>query len=115
MVIVTALHLDLIVEAHGVLFDLVLISAHKPNVKAALKYLSQLVQAPFRVIFSPAFDVLWLVTQCMPSSSDICKRFHVSVLATRARGMHIKPLRPVTVLLAAHCGHGGDGSGGGGC
>ena len=110
MFTVTAQHLDLVVEAHGVLTDLILISAHKTSVKTALNLLSQFVQTPIRVIFSTALDALWLVTQCIPGGSDFCKCLYVSIFATRARGIQVKPLRPGTVLLAAVYGPGGAGS-----
>ena len=107
-----AQHLNLIVKAQGVLCDLILIFTHKAKFDAALKDLSQFVQTPGRVIFSTALDVLWVVTQCVPSGSDAFKCLYVSIFTPRAGGIHVKPLRPDTLWLAGARGPGGAGSDG---
>ena len=113
MLAVTAQHTDLVVEAHGVLAVLILVSALKPNIEAAVQFLVQALQAPVRVVFSTAPDVLWLGAQVITSGTDICIGLKVSILATRAWEIHIKPLRPGTAWLAAEWGvSGGDSSGG---
>lgn len=109
MVAVTAQHTDLVVEAHGVLADLILVSAHKAFFDAALQYLAQALQAPVGVVFSTAVDVLWIDAHLKSSSSDIFKRLYVSIVATRVWVVHVKPLCPGTALVAAARGGGGAG------
>ena len=104
MLAVTAQHTDLVVEAHGVLAVLVLVTALKANIQAALDILAQALQAPLRVVFSTAPDVLWLGAKIKTSGTDICKGLKVSILAPRAWEIHIKPLCPGTDWLAACCG-----------
>ena len=109
MFAVTAQHTDLVVEAHGVLADLILVSAHKAFFDAALQYLAQALQAPVGVVFSTAADVLWVDAHFKSSSSDACKRLYVSIVATSFWGVHVKPLSPGTALVAAASGGGGAG------
>lgn len=113
MLAVTAQHTDLVVEAHGVLAVLILVSALQPNIEAALQFLVQALQAPVRVVFSTAPDVLRLGAQVITSGTDICIGLKVSILATRTWEIHIKPLRPGTARLAAVCWGRGRGSSGG--
>lgn len=109
MFAVTAQRTDLVVVAHGVLADLILVSAHKAFFDAALEYLAQALQAPVGVVFSTAVDVLWIDAHFIPSSSDTCKRLYVSIVATRGWVVHVKPLCPGTALVAAARGGGGAG------
>lgn len=111
MFAVTAQHTDLVVEAHGVLADLILVSAHKAFFNAALQYLAQALQAPVGVVFSTAADVLWVDAHFKSSGSDACKRLYVSIVATGVWGVHVKPLSPGTALVAPVRASGGGGAG----
>lgn len=113
MFAVTAQHTDLVVVAHGVLADLILVSAHKAFFDAALQYLAQALQAPVGVVFSTAVDVLWVDAHFKSSGSDACKRLYVSIVTTLSWGVHVKPLSPGTALTApASAGGGAGGTGG---
>lgn len=78
MDIITAVNTDVVVEAHGERPSLVLVPAHQPCFQAAVEHLPDLVDADFRVVLCPAFNLLWVLAHFATCSSDIVVGLYVS-------------------------------------
>ena len=111
--IITAVHTDVVVEAHGELPPLVFIPADQPDLQAAAEHLPDLIDAHLGVALRPAFNPLRLLTHLAARGPDVVIGLHVSAPDPRGGEVHVKPLCPLALGLTAGCALAGGGPSGG--
>jgi hypothetical protein len=101
-----AQHTHLVIEAHPEAPVLVTVVAHQAHIGVTLHHLAELLHAHLGVVLCSALqsrDLLRLVTNLLSLLEDVAVGFLVPTMWTRDRKVHIKPLGPVALWLAACC------------